>query len=100
MAPVLNSIAEAYGCNMVEGVMSHQMSQFIIDGNKCILNKPGPEAKVEDVEFEENEVSHVHTHTHTHTQAHAGKRTHSHDCLWRGRGSKLSVSNLLMRACV
>ncbi len=56
VAPVLGSIAEAYGVNLVEGVMSHQMSQFIIDGNKCVLNKPGPDAKVEDAEFEENEV--------------------------------------------
>jgi methionine aminopeptidase len=56
VAPVLQTIAEAYGCNIVEGVMSHEMKQFIIDGNKCVLNKPSPEAKVEDSEFEENEV--------------------------------------------
>lgn len=36
--------------------MSHEMKQFVIDGNKCVLNKPTPEAKVEDTEFEENEV--------------------------------------------
>ena len=40
----------------VEGVLSHQLKQFIIDGNKCVLNRPGPEAKVEDGEFEEYEV--------------------------------------------
>jgi hypothetical protein len=28
----------------------------MIDGSKVILNRPGPEAKVEDVEFEPNEV--------------------------------------------
>ena len=28
----------------------------MIDGNKVILNRPGPDAKVEDVEFEPNEV--------------------------------------------
>ena len=50
------TIAEAYGCNVVEGVMTHQMKQFVIDGNKCVLNKPNPETKVEDGEFEENEV--------------------------------------------
>lgn len=32
------------------------MKQFVIDANKCVLNKPSPEAKVEDGEFEENEV--------------------------------------------
>ena len=40
----------------MEGVLSHQLKQFIIDGNKCVLNKPGPEAKVDDQAFEENEV--------------------------------------------
>ena len=32
------------------------MKQFVIDANKCVLNKPSPEAKVEDGDFEENEV--------------------------------------------
>ena len=36
--------------------MTHQMKQFVIDGNKCVLNKPNPETKVEEAEFEENEV--------------------------------------------
>ena len=53
---MLQKIAEAHGCNLVEGVLSHQLKQFIIDGNKCVLNKPGPENKVEDQTFEENEV--------------------------------------------
>eukprot|EP00798_Chlamydomonas_sp_ICE-L_P009206 gene9206-16346_t len=56
VAAPLQKIVEAYGCNLVEGVMSHQMKQFVIDGNKCVLNKPSPEQKVEDAEFEENEV--------------------------------------------
>ena len=53
---ILRKIVEAYGCNLVEGVMSHQMKQFVIDANKCVLNRPSPEHKVEDGEFEENEV--------------------------------------------
>lgn len=56
VAPVLAKIAEAYGCSVVEGVMCHEMKQFVIDGNKCVLNRPSPDQKVEDVEFEENEV--------------------------------------------
>jgi methionine aminopeptidase len=52
----LNAIAEAYGCTMVEGVMTHNMKKFVIDGNKCVLNKPTADSKVEDGEFEENEV--------------------------------------------
>ena len=35
----LEKVVEAYGCNLVEGVMSHQMKQFVIDGNKVVLNK-------------------------------------------------------------
>jgi len=27
-------IAEAYGVHIVEGVLSHQLKQFVIDGNK------------------------------------------------------------------
>ncbi|KAK9813970.1 hypothetical protein WJX73_007488 [Symbiochloris irregularis] len=53
---ILEKIAEAHGCHLVEGVLSHQLKQFIIDGNKCVLNKPGPEARVDDIAFEENEV--------------------------------------------
>lgn len=56
MAGPLNTIVESYGCTLVEGVLSHQLKQFVVDGNKCILNRPNPEAKVEDGEFEENEV--------------------------------------------
>ena len=52
----LRKVVEAYDCNLVEGVMSHQMKQFVIDANKCVLNRPSPEHKVEDGEFEENEV--------------------------------------------
>lgn len=53
---VLQQIAEAHGVNMVEGVLTHQLKQFVIDGNKCVLNKASPEYRVEDGEFEENEV--------------------------------------------
>lgn len=38
------------------GVMSHQMKQHVIDGNKCILSKSSPDQRVEDSLFEENEV--------------------------------------------
>ena len=41
----LQRVAEAYGCNMVEGVLSHEVKQFVIDGSKCILNKPTPDHK-------------------------------------------------------
>lgn len=56
VAPVLQKIVEAYDCNLVEGVFTHEIKQFVIDGNKCVLNKPSPEAKVAEGTFEENEV--------------------------------------------
>lgn len=56
MAPVLQQVVESFDCNLVEGVFSHELKQFVIDGNKCVLNKPGPEAKVAEDTFQENEV--------------------------------------------
>ena len=53
---VLRKVVESYGCNLVEGVMTHQMKQFVIDANKCVLNRPSPEHKDENGDFEENEV--------------------------------------------
>lgn len=40
----------------MEGVLSHQLKQFVIDGNKVILSVTSPETRVDDAEFEENEV--------------------------------------------
>lgn len=56
VAGPLNQIAETYGCSLVEGVMTHNMKQFVIDGNKCILNKPTADQKVEDAPIQEYEV--------------------------------------------
>lgn len=41
---------------MVEGVLSHQMKRFVIDGNQSIIGKSTVEHKVEEFEFEENQV--------------------------------------------
>lgn len=54
--PVLEQVAEAYGCNIVEGVLSHQMKRYVIDGNKVVCNKTTPEMKAESQPFEVNEV--------------------------------------------
>lgn len=56
VAGPLGQLADEFGCQLVEGVMTHNMKQFVIDGNKCILNRPTPDQKVEDDEFLENEV--------------------------------------------
>ncbi|KAE9591979.1 putative methionyl aminopeptidase [Lupinus albus] len=34
---VIQKVAAAYDCKIVEGVLSHQMKQFVIDGNKVAL---------------------------------------------------------------
>ncbi|XP_047341525.1 ERBB-3 BINDING PROTEIN 1 [Impatiens glandulifera] len=52
----IQKVASAYDCKIVEGVLSHQLKQFVIDGNKVVLSITNPETKVDDVEFEENEV--------------------------------------------
>ena len=40
----------------MEGVLSHQLKQFVIDGNKVVLSVSNADTKVDDAEFEENEV--------------------------------------------
>ncbi|GER26661.1 methionine aminopeptidase 2 [Striga asiatica] len=52
----IQKVAAAYDCKIVEGVLSHQMKQFVIDGNKVVLSASGPETRVDEAEFEENEV--------------------------------------------
>lgn len=52
----IQKVAAAYDCKIVEGVLSHQLKQFVIDGNKVILSVGNPETRVDDAEFEENEV--------------------------------------------
>lgn len=41
---------------LLKGVLSHQLKQFVIDGNKVILSVSNPETGVDDAEFEENEI--------------------------------------------
>ncbi|KAI5057193.1 hypothetical protein GOP47_0027828 [Adiantum capillus-veneris] len=52
----LQKVAAVYDCKVVEGVLSHQMKQFVIDANKVVLSVTNPETRVDDAEFEENEV--------------------------------------------
>ncbi|KIZ00762.1 hypothetical protein MNEG_7198 [Monoraphidium neglectum] len=47
---------EPFGCQLVEGVLTHDLKQYVIDGNKVVLNRPSPDQKVEEAEFEPNEV--------------------------------------------
>ncbi|KAJ6699438.1 PROTEASE FAMILY M24 METHIONYL AMINOPEPTIDASE AMINOPEPTIDASE P [Salix purpurea] len=52
----IQKVAAAYDCKIVEGVLSHQLKQFVIDGNKVILSVANSDTRVDDAEFEENEV--------------------------------------------
>lgn len=52
----IQKVAAAYDCKIVEGVLSHQLKQFVIDGNKVILSASNPDTRVDEAEFEENEV--------------------------------------------
>lgn len=56
MTEAIQKVAAAYDCKVVEGVLSHQLKQFVIDGNKVVLSVGNADTRVDDAEFEENEV--------------------------------------------
>mmetsp|Transcript_67632 Transcript_67632/g.182040 ORF Transcript_67632/g.182040 Transcript_67632/m.182040 type:complete len:394 (-) Transcript_67632:96-1277(-) len=49
-------ISDDFKCKPVQGVLSHQMKKFVIDGNKVIMGVEAAEEKVDEIEFEMNEV--------------------------------------------
>jgi curved DNA binding protein len=53
---VLSKVAEQYKINVVQGVLSHNMSRYLIDGEKVILSKADAETRVDEVNFGLNEV--------------------------------------------
>jgi len=53
---VIAQIAEAYKCNPVEGVLSHQMKKHVIDANKTIINKATLEQQVAEAALAKNDV--------------------------------------------
>jgi curved DNA binding protein len=48
---VINKVCAAYEVNMVEGVLSHNMKKFVIDGNRSIISKITPTQDVEEWTF-------------------------------------------------
>ena len=52
----LKQVASDFGVSLVQGVLSHQLKRFVIDGNKVVINREEVDQKVEDVEFETHEV--------------------------------------------
>ena len=53
---VIAQVAEAYKCQPVEGVLSHQMKKHVIDANKTIINKSTPEQQVAEATLSKNDV--------------------------------------------
>lgn len=49
-------VATEYNCKPVQGVLSHQLKKHVIDGNRVIINCETQEEKVDEFEFEANEV--------------------------------------------
>lgn len=43
--------AEAYGCNPVEGVLSHKVKKHLIDGNDVIINKETATQQADEFQF-------------------------------------------------
>jgi len=48
---LISKVCATYGCNAVEGVLSHELKKHVIDGNAVIINKATFEQKVDDYEF-------------------------------------------------
>jgi len=53
---VIAQVAEAYKCNPVEGVLSHQMKKHVIDANKTIINKATTDQQVAEAKLATNDV--------------------------------------------
>jgi len=53
---IIKQVADVYKVNPVEGVLSHKMSRFIIDGQKIIMNKTTADQQTEEYEIEEHDV--------------------------------------------
>lgn len=53
---LIKQVAESYHVNPVEGVLSHVMRRYVIDGEKVIMNKPTPDQIADDYEVEESDV--------------------------------------------
>lgn len=56
ISDIIQRVAAEYHVTPVEGVLSHMMSRYVIDGNKVIMNKPTPDQRVEEAQIEDNEM--------------------------------------------
>lgn len=53
---MFTKVAEEFKVNILAGVLSHEMKKFVIDGEKVIISKSDVDQKVDDFEFEPNQV--------------------------------------------
>ncbi|GAM23516.1 hypothetical protein SAMD00019534_066910 [Acytostelium subglobosum LB1] len=53
---VIQKIADTYHVSAVQGILSHDLKRFVLDGEKVIFNKMPVGQKIENAEFAENEV--------------------------------------------
>jgi len=53
---MLQKVAKEYECEVLESVLSHEIRQYVIDGENTILAKQCPERQVETFELEPNKV--------------------------------------------
>lgn len=56
---VIAKVAADFGVSALEGVLSHEMKRYVIDGTKVIMNKATQESRAEEFEFAENEVYNI-----------------------------------------
>jgi len=52
----VKQVAKDYGVNLLQGVLSHQLKRYVIDGNKVVIQREEHDQKVADATFEANEV--------------------------------------------
>lgn len=56
LTAVIAKVAKDFGVTPLDGVLSHQMKRFVVDGSKVIVNRESLESRVDQWNFEENEV--------------------------------------------
>eukprot|EP00406_Dinophysis_acuminata_P074245 CAMPEP_0179246454 /NCGR_PEP_ID=MMETSP0797-20121207/19102_1 /TAXON_ID=47934 /ORGANISM="Dinophysis acuminata, Strain DAEP01" /LENGTH=383 /DNA_ID=CAMNT_0020954043 /DNA_START=127 /DNA_END=1278 /DNA_ORIENTATION=+ len=52
----LGKVASEFNCKPMQGVLSHQLKKHVIDGSRVIISAETPDEKVDEFEFEMNEV--------------------------------------------
>ncbi|PXF45479.1 hypothetical protein BWQ96_04777 [Gracilariopsis chorda] len=56
VSDLLAAVAKEFGVELLEGVLSHQMKRYVIDGSKVIMNKQTLESRADCWQFEAYEV--------------------------------------------